>query len=226
MTDDPKPRINKEPITSGDPDERDLCPSCRAALPDKNTLVCLECGYDIKANKKVSTRLETVEIEEKTEFCREARVPWQALAGAGGFCVLVSMALAWGRTPEDGNSLLVALQVLVYALVHCGLGVVALITTAMLMQQRVGRIEFGVGWMACAVGIFFLAIEAGHMLGAGASAQWIVGRVLGVGLYAGVLWFGLRVVRDVLLLIAGMQFVFWLILWAYAGLHSVSAGAG
>ncbi|MFG0257943.1 MAG: hypothetical protein ACF8GE_08595 [Phycisphaerales bacterium JB043] len=221
-TDEPKPKITRESLTEQSSDEPDLCPNCAKPLPDRDTLVCLECGYDIKTNKKVSTRLGQVEIEEPSEFCQAWKVPWQGLVGGGALLVLVSMVLAWIRTPQGVNNLLVTLQVLVYSIVHCGLGVVAIITTAMLMQQRVGRIEYGVGWMACAVGLFFLSIEFGHMLGAGDTAQWIVGRMLGGALFVGVLWFGLRVVREVLLLIVGTQFLFWLILWAYAALHSIS----
>jgi hypothetical protein len=217
---EPKAKITRESLSAQMSGEPDLCPNCSKPLPDKNSLVCLECGYDIKTNQKVRTRLGTVEVEETGEFCREGRIPWQALSAAGALSILLSMVMAWGRTPEGASSALMSLQVLVYAMVHCGLGVVAIITTAMLMQQRVGRIEVGVGWMVLAVGLFFLAIETGHLLGAGAAAEWIVGRALGVVLYASVLWFGLRVVRDVLLLIAGMQFVFWLILWAYMTLGS------
>jgi hypothetical protein len=222
---EPRAKISKESLMSLG---ADTCPTCGAELPNAKATVCLECGYDMKANKKVRTKVGVEEVDDEGDaaFCRAGRVPWKALLGLGTVLIVLAVGMAWGDPPENTRPFFYALKTLVYAVVHLGLGIGAVIATAMLLREKVGQIEYGVGWMSIAIGAFFVSIQLGQLLGAGLTAQWIVGATLGAALYLGVVWTAFRTSRDVVLMVAGLQFMFWLLLWIYTWVQDLSIATG
>ncbi|MFG0274600.1 MAG: hypothetical protein ACF8QF_06055, partial [Phycisphaerales bacterium] len=184
---DPKAKITRQSLLDLGKDEPDRCPSCAAELPDKNATLCLQCGYDLKANKKLRTKVGAEEVEEAPgDFSQAGVIPWQATLGLGMAAIVGAAALAF--TNSDASALRESLRVAVHALVHVGLGVVAAIVTALFLQQKFGKVEFAVGRMALAVGLFFLSLQVGVLLGGGPTAQWIVGAGLGAACYYLVVW--------------------------------------
>ena len=219
---EPQAKITRESLLASGRDEPDVCPSCSAPLPGRDAVVCLECGYDIKANRKVRTKVGVAEVEEDGvpgEFCRAGMFSWQALAIAGGLCIVAACVLAVMQA--EAAPAMALLRVLVYSMVHVGLGVVSVIVAAVLMRERVGKVEYAVGWMSLAVGAFALMIYLAGMVDAPRVLQNTVGGAFGSGLYYLAVWRGFKTAPAVAGLIAGLQFCFWLLLQVYSSLASV-----
>jgi len=223
---DPKPKISRQSLIDLGKDEPDVCPSCGAELPDRDATLCLACGFDLKENKRRRTKVGVEEVEVGPgDFSEAGVIPWQATLGAGLLAIVIATVLAFTQT--EAGALREALRVAVHALVHVGLGVVSAIVTAIFLQQKFGKVEYAVGRMALAVGLFFLALQVGDLLGGGPTARWIIGAGLGAASYYLIVWRMFSTTHQVVGIIAGMQFFFWLLLEVYAALVPPDAnGAG
>lgn len=220
-----KPKISRQSLMDLGKDEPDVCPACGEELPDKDATLCLACGFDLKANKRRRTKVGVEEIEEGPgDFSEAGVIPWQATLGVGLLAIVIAAALAFTQT--EAGALRESLRVAVHALVHVGLGVVSAIVTAIFLQQKFGKVEYAVGRMALAVGLFFLALQVGDMLGGGPTAQWIIGAALGAASYYLVVWRMFSTTHQVVGIIAGLQFFFWLLLEVYAVLDASGATSG
>jgi hypothetical protein len=223
---DPKPKISRQSLMDLGKDEPDVCPACKEPLPDKNATLCLACGFDLKANKRRRTKVGVEEVEEGPgDFSEAGVIPWQATLGAGLLAIVVAAVIAY--TENDAESvraaLLASLRVIVHGLVHVGLGVVAAIVAALFLQQKFGKVEYAVGRMTLGVGLFFLSMGVGTLLGGGPTAELIIGAGLGIALYYIVVWQMFSTTHQVVGIIAGLQFLFWLLLKVYAYLDAVGA---
>jgi hypothetical protein len=225
---EPKAKISRQSLIDLGKDEPDRCPSCGAELPDRDATLCLQCGFDLKENRRLRTKVGVEEVEEAPgDFSQPGVIPWQATLGAGLLAIVVAAVIAY--TENDSESvraaMLASVRVLVHGLVHVGLGVVAAIVTALFLQQKFGKVEFAVGRMALAVGLFFLSIGVGTLLGGGPTAQWIIGVMLGVASYYLVIWRMFSTTHQVAGIVAGMQALFWFVLKVYAYLDAAGVSA-
>lgn len=226
---EPQGKITKQSLLDLGKDEPDVCPSCGAVLPDRNAVLCLQCGFDLKENKRLRTKVAVEEIEEgPADFSVAGVIPWQATLGAGLAAILAASVIAYTENDAESvrRALLATSRVVVHGLVHVGLGVVAAIVTALLLQQRFGKVEYAVGRIALAVGLFFLSIGVGDLLGGGPTSQWIIGAALGCACYYLIVWRMFSTTHQVAGIVAGLQGLFWFLLKLYAYLDAAGAASG
>ncbi len=209
----PKPAINKPSIMDESEDE-DLCPACGAKMAGPDAVVCIECGYDLVANKKIKTkfglpRLASFKGEGDGVFSEPSKLPWQALA-IGGLIALGAAAAMAGMN-VDAAKIRAVLKVLVYGPLITSIGVGAVIVTAKVVEDEVGRLDFGAARMLLAVGGFALMYQLGQMVETHALVQFLIGAVLGIGVYYLTIWLSFSLDVGVAVLLGGMHFVLWLL---------------
>lgn len=225
---EPRPKISKQSLLDLGRAEPDVCPSCGATLPDRDAVLCLQCGFDLKENKRLRTKVIVEEVEEAPgDFSEAGVIPWQATLGAGLASIVAAAVIAYTENDAElvRTALLASLRVVVHGLVHIGLGVVAVIVTALFLQQRFGKVEHAVGRMALAVGLFFLSIGVGDLLGGGPTSEWLIGAALGAASYYLVVWRMFTTTHQVAGIVAGLQATFWFLLKIYAYLDASGATA-
>jgi hypothetical protein len=223
-----KPRLEARPILELAEDE---CPNCHAQL-EPDAVVCLKCGYDLKANV-VRTPETGVDVkaapEEPVLFVTPGGPSPRVLTAIGGVLTMGAMVAAAAYMPPHTfwhTAAQVALALYETAL-HTGTGVVAVLVAARICEQRIGRVDLA----ATRIFVAFAAFQLVHRLYIFDYVAW---RAL-VWVLAGAAYWGLvmllfRKDRITGLLIVLAHFVLWALvelgmaLSAWVG--SGHAGAG
>lgn len=187
----------------------DQCPNCGRAMPSPGAVVCMHCGFDQVKNKIVRTKVGTVEVSDDPkliapdEFVRPGRLGWQAPLVIGAAATIAASVLsgmhAQHRPVWEG------IATLLFAPVFAGIGVAATLVTAVLMEQRFGRLELAVARMMLAVGLVELSWHIGQSLELNNWLQFLIGAGVGAGLYYLVVWWFFSLDRTVAALLSGLH---------------------
>lgn len=168
--DKPTPKIEAQPILEL---EEERCPKCRAPL-GPGDVVCLKCGYDMRANtvRQVEHRTESVDAEpgeaEAEPFVTPGRGSPKALAIAGGVLSITAMIVAGLGVPPDGSTWLVVASVLLVlyeVVLHTGTGLVAVAAAARISEERFGgeeAVQLAAARVFVAMAVFELVL---HLVG-------------------------------------------------------------
>lgn len=141
----------------------DKCPNCGSKM-DADAVVCMACGYDMKANEvlKPKTGVEYVEPEpaadERPEFIKPGgRAAVFAIAGV---CVtLAACAAAVANMPRPGGFGVGAAWVLLIiyrAVLHTGTGLAALWCASKFVGERFTRLDLAAARIFLALSVFLL----------------------------------------------------------------------
>lgn len=200
------------------------CPQCGKPMA-VDAVVCLKCGYDIKAGKVRQTEVG-VEAPPPAavvvpDFAAPGRLDSLALTIIGALLLGAAMFVAGWFAPSGSSAgaraALVA-RVALQTLVHTGTGVLAVVGAAFLVKNRLGRIDLAAARMFVCVSAFFAVVGLRYELeGAWEVVQWgteLVKWVGAMGLYwllaLGLFWKPPRSIN----MLAGLHFV----LFASAGM--------
>lgn len=196
------------------------CPQCGKPMP-VDAVVCLKCGYDIKAGKvretAVGAAVEPPPAEPAVpEFAKPGRLDALALTIIGALLLAGAMFVAgWFAPTGAGAGTRAALvgRTALQALMHTGTGIIAVVGAAFLLRNRLGRIDLAAARMFVAVSGFLLITGWRYQLdGAMEVVQWITELVKWVGAM-GLYWLLAMVLfwkppREVNML-AGLHFVLY-----------------
>lgn len=175
----------------------DRCPNCGRPMAH-DAVVCMACGYDLKANRvvKPETGVELIEPPapakpDEPEFVKPGGTP-RVLGIVGGVlaiaAVVAAVANADPRTTTGGKVSL-GLYTLYETLLHTGTGAVALWIVARLLRQAFNRVDLAVARMLVVVAAFHLVVNLRLPLG-NETASRLLAWPLATGVYYLVL-FGL-----------------------------------
>ncbi|MBL8759419.1 MAG: zinc ribbon domain-containing protein [Phycisphaerae bacterium] len=193
------------------------CPQCGKPMP-VDAVVCLKCGYDIKAGK---VRQTEVGVEAPApaavvvpDFAAPGRLDSLALTIIGALLLGAAMFVAGWFAPSGssaGARAALVGRVALQTLVHTGTGVLAVVGAAFLVKNRLGRIDLAAARMFVCVSAFFSVVGLRYELeGAWEVVQWgteLVKWVGAMGLYwllaLGLFWKPPRSINT----LAGLHFV-------------------
>jgi len=191
----------------------DTCPSCGAALPGPDAVVCVKCGFDLVANRQRSTAIDEVEVDE--DFAEVNAFARRSPLGANvpAIVALVSWALAaiLAGVFSETQTTRAIVRVLIYAPVQFGIGFGAVALTARLLEQKIGRMNVAAARMAMCVALFALMMVLGSGVSAPGPVQFILGAALGAGAYFLTAWRLFSTTPAVTGMLMGVHFVFWLL---------------
>lgn len=80
----------------------DVCPACGAALGDIDKLVCIRCGFDLKTNQPLKTKVASDEVTVIVDVMPNAIAPpglggaWLPIAIAAASALVLTIACFWG----------------------------------------------------------------------------------------------------------------------------------
>ena len=138
----------------------DKCPNCAAKM-DADAVVCMSCGYDLKANEvlRPQTGVDVIEPPPvKPEFVKPGVKP-ATLVIAGGVVVLAAM-IAAGVNVKPGGAMgtpfFFALLILYRAILHTGTGLAGLWCAAKFVDHRLNHVDLAAARMFLALGAFML----------------------------------------------------------------------
>jgi hypothetical protein len=133
---------------------------------DEDAVVCMACGYDLKANEMLRSRTGVDIIEPPPvlpEFVGSAGMGWGGrpglLAAIGAGVTLAAMIAAGAnasRTGSPGVAFALVLLVVYQTVVHTGTGLVGLWLAARFVEHRLSRIDLCVARIALAWSVFQL----------------------------------------------------------------------
>lgn len=211
--------------------QMDVCPNCGKPMPYAEAIVCLECGFDQVQNKIIRPKIGADEIESESkgkdknkesadsdEFVQPGRLGWKAPLIVGGVLIIIASVLSGMNA--SSRPILHAIATFLYAPVYAGIGVAAVMTTAILMEQRFGKLEFAVGRMMLAVGLAELSWHIAWSLGLANPLPSLIGLGAGSGLYFLIVWWTFSLNRTVATLLSLLHLSLWVI---FLGLLKLSA---
>lgn len=204
--------INKPSLLDGG-DGPDACPNCGAPMRDPDAVFCVRCGYDLVHNRKATTKVGADDDAgggdaDSGDLCTPDKLGWK-IPVVVGFAALVSAATLAGVHHPDAW-LRPVVKVMLYGPIQVGLGVLAVIATARLLQQGVGRLEFALGRMALAVGLFYLLFHLAQGIHAASWIPFVVGAALGAGIYYLLVWLTFSLTAGAALMLGCAHFILWL----------------
>ncbi len=138
----------------------DRCPNCGKSL-EADAVVCMSCGYDMKANEVLRPRTGVDEIEPppvRPDFVKPGGTP-MSMAIAGGCVTLAAMVASARNAPAAGpmgTSLALAVLVLYFAIVHTGTGLAGLWCASRFVEHRLNRPVLAATRMFLALAVFLL----------------------------------------------------------------------
>jgi hypothetical protein len=163
-----KPTIPLAPVepTAGKPSILklidDKCPNCGAHM-ESDAVVCMACGYDMKANEVLRSRTGVDEVEpeptaaDRPEFVKPGGKPMIfAIAGA---CILGGAMVASAMNaprPDIGVRAAAAVLVLYHAVLHTGTGVIAVWLAARYVEEKLSNLELGAARIFLALSCFLV----------------------------------------------------------------------
>lgn len=217
--------LEERPSFLDDADAKDVCPNCNAPMPYPDAVVCLKCGFDQTQNKIIKPKVGADEVEPKSDepagakdFVRPGRLGWKAPLGIGFALIIAAAVLSGVHAPS--RSILHAIATLLYAPIYAGIGVAAVMTTAVLMEDRMGKLELAVGRMTLAVGLAILSWHIAFGLGLGNPLPFLLGASVGGGLYFLTVWWTFSLNRTVATLLSLLHLSLWIV---FLGLLKLSA---
>jgi len=218
--------VVSEPLPIGLADED--CPRCHAPLAHE-AVMCVKCGYDLKANiirePEVGIVAPVAPVKEAV-FVTPGRGSPQVLATCGVFLTVGAMVAAGLAARQYGAWVVIGSVALVlYSIaLHTGTGVVAVIGAARLSEERFTRLELAAARMFVAVALFYSVASLNLPLGLVFLSQ-LVKWTLAMGVYFGAVWFFFKKDRFGAALIALAHFAMFMLLQLGAGLAGwVAAG--
>ena len=155
------------PENTADAEERGggTCPNCGATWDSMDTVVCMECGLNLRTNEKVEMAAgdeKPVDIAdekepEPTELCPKGRIPVPWLAGLA-VATLIIAALMSGAPYEDESGWLGRItSTFIFGVASTLVGTVAIFFTARLAELKVGNLGAGVARIGIAVALAALS---------------------------------------------------------------------
>ena len=182
--------------------------------------MCVNCGYDLKANVVREAELgEAVAPPEPPaslgakEFVTVGRGSAQVLATCGVFITLAALIIAgvnarqWGAWVVLGSVALVLYNIAL----HTCTGVLAVVVASKLSEERFTRLELSAARMFVAVSLFYAVRHSALPIPVHFLATFLIwsGAIL---VYVGAVWFFFRKDRYAVALIAIAHFMMWLML--------------
>ncbi|MBX3403529.1 MAG: zinc ribbon domain-containing protein [Phycisphaeraceae bacterium] len=213
----------------------DTCPKCGATLAH-DAVLCIKCGYDLKANVVREPGVGVVEVDPNAEkpkaaprggeFVVPGRGGPQVLATAGVFLALGALIFSGVNTEAAGVWVTVGtIALMLYNIaLHTCTGVAAVAVAAKLSEQAFGRFELAAARMFLAVALFHLVVSLRIPVHAGVAMAIKWGVAMGVYYLAVMLLF--KKDRAGAALIALAHFVLWVLLQLGAELSAWVAAAG
>lgn len=139
----------------------DSCPRCAATL-DEDAVMCVKCGFDLKAG--VIHSPETGEVEPPTsemaraEFVVPARLSAKTIASIGLGVGVGAMVAAGVNAPIGGFAMVAVAAVLTLyqTVLHTGTGTIAVMIAARLHDERCSRLDLAGARMLLAFSLFQL----------------------------------------------------------------------
>lgn len=188
----------------------DRCPKCGEKMPNPEAVVCLNCGFDQMRNTVIKTKVGAVEVDEDAgprEFVRAGRLGWKAPAIAGAV-MLIAAAVLSGMHAEH-RPIGHGVATLLFAPVFTGIGVAAVWLTAILMEERFGRLEHAAGRMLLAVAAVELPWHIAWNLELANPLRFLLGAGVGAGLYYLIVWWMFSLTRTVALMVSLLHLALW-----------------
>lgn len=191
----------------------DVCPACGAALPTADAVVCTRCGYDFVANRPRSTEIGEVEIDEaeseRDVFSRRrplgVRFPVGVAIGAWALAAIGAGAFA------QTHAVRAVVAMLVYVPVQIAIGLGAVVVTARLLEQRLGRIDVAAARISMCVALFAMFFSLGEAVNAHNAVQFLLGGALGLGAYFLCAWRLFSISPPVTAMLLSVHFAMWLV---------------
>lgn len=191
------------------------CPRCGARLGE-NDVVCVACGYDLRANTIREPEVGSVEINDspgRPVFVLDRPGTTKPLLIAGAVLTLAAMivgGITAGQVGGSGYVLLRVALVLYFVLLHSATGAGAVIASAWLTNHRLGSLEQAAVRMFVTVAAFVLIIQTPnfglHVWVAG-GLRWIVAAAA----YFGLLFVLFKRDRHESGVLAGSHAILWLL---------------
>ncbi|MBC7834453.1 MAG: zinc ribbon domain-containing protein [Phycisphaerales bacterium] len=229
----PRPASSREPAVGGSVNEAggllelaaDTCPKCGRELPD-DAVVCLGCGYDIKANIVRTPRVTEEYVEAPAEgagprggngaaggvFVRPGKLGAKALSLIGAALTLGAMIIAGINAPPGASATLVIgtmIMVLYFVLLHTATGVGAVAVSARVNEEQFGSLEVGASRVLVAYAAFELLR---HMAIPVPRVGGVIAHLLGAAAYWALVWGLFARGRTIAAMIGLCHVVLWLIL--------------
>lgn len=197
--------------------QEEHCPKCGAVLGPLD-VVCVRCGYDMRANeqRRVEQGVEEVGGEEEPEpFVTPGRGSAKLWGIVGAVVTVAAMVAAgWGTPPGKGAGVVIAAITLVLyrVLVHTGTGLVAVGIAARINEQKFGGEEA----LPLAASRIFVAMAAFELIVAALPpALGAFGRFaalpVGAAAYWLIVWLLFNKTRTVALVIMLAQVILWVV---------------
>ena len=142
------------------------CPKCGKPLAP-GAVICMACGYDMQAGKarKVEVGEEHSEAAPDPTVLSEPGGPGPKTLMVIGTVLAIATMVLTGMTASrlaSASFWFVAGSIVVVAfniLLHTGTGVVAVLLAAKLLEQKIGRLDYGAGRMFVAVAAAWLGFS-------------------------------------------------------------------
>ncbi len=193
----------------------DACPNCAQPMEDA-AVVCMSCGYDLKANRVIAPTTGMVEVEPtrpgdaRPEFVRPGGTP--KVVGALGGIVLATAGVSAGFAAPTGSGWVVTGAMVVLAvysgILHTATGVAAVWCASKYVGERFTRIDLVAARMLLAFATFVLVLNLPVHL----PYEWLdkgVKLLAAVGVYFLMLMALFRRDRRVSLVLLGMHAGIW-----------------
>lgn len=213
----PQPKIEAQPILEL---EEEQCPKCRAPL-GPGDVVCLKCGYDMRANtvRQVEHRAESVDEEpdesDAEPFVTPGRGSPKVLLIAGSILSIAAMVVAGMGVPTGGSTWLVVASVLLVlyeVVLHTGTGLVAVAAAARISEERFGgeeAVQLAAARVFVAMAVFELVL---HLVGMTPyTLVSILAWPLAGAAYWLVVWLLFNKTKTVALVIVLAQVILWVL---------------
>lgn len=177
----PTGKIDKPSVLEASDDEK--CPRCGKPI-GAAAVVCVNCGYDYRANMQRQVELAAkdtareAEDDDRPEFVTVG-VGSAPVIAAIGAATLVAAAATAGYFASAGGTKVVAATVallLFQALIHVPSGLLALMSVAWLRGERFGRVDLAAARVLLALALFLL-VRSFHIPvpSIGVGIQWALG---------------------------------------------------
>jgi len=193
------------------------CPRCHKPLAHE-AVMCINCGYDLKANVIREPELGEVVVTAQQsagakEFVTPGRGSAQVLATCGVFITIGALIIAGVNDRQWGAFVLLgSIAIMLYnILLHTCTGVVAVILAAKFTEERFTRLELAAARMFVAVALFY-ALSSLRLPINLAFVAGLLAWVSALGVYFGVVWWFFKKDRYGTALIALAHFLMWLLL--------------
>ncbi len=203
-------KLEERPSLLDDAANEDVCPHCNKPLKDPSAVVCMNCGYDLLANKILKTQVGDVEVAEDValeDFARAGRLGWKTPVIVAAAALLLAAILSGMNA--TGRPVGHALATLLFGPVYAGVGVAAAAITAKLLLQPFGRIELAGARMLLATAIVMASFHVGQAIDAPNAVQFLVGAGIGAGLYYLAVWWLFSLNSTIAFLLSLLHLSLW-----------------